>query len=297
MLYLVDASVYIFRAYFSLPDSLRSPAGAPVQAVYGFTRFLLELLERERPRYVACAFDESLTSSFRNHFYPPYKVNRELPPPELEQQLKACRRAARALGIADFASRGYEADDIIGTLARRYRSKTRPVTIVTRDKDLAQLIQPGDCFWDYASDERHDEHGLKRKLGVAPMRIPDLLGLAGDAVDNIPGVRGVGQKTAVALIEQFGGLDGIYAGLDQVRASALRGAAGIAARLAAERDIAFLSRRLATVHCEVPLAAVLADLRWKGLNERAFTRLCNEAGFGDRLRERALRLNQLRRAS
>ncbi|HEX7047438.1 MAG TPA: 5'-3' exonuclease H3TH domain-containing protein [Gammaproteobacteria bacterium] len=289
MLYLVDASVYIFRAYFSLPDSIRDRSGHPVQAVYGFTRFLVELLAREQPRYLACAFDESLTSSFRNRIYPPYKANRVLPPPELEQQLKACRRAARALGIATFASKRYEADDLIGTLARRH-GRGRAVVIVSRDKDLAQLVREGDVFWDYGAGERHDVQSITSKLGVPPARIPDLLGLAGDAVDNIPGVAGIGVKTAAALLQAFEDLDDVYANLDRVAALPLRGAVGIAARLAAGRDLASLSRELATIHCDIPLKTTLAELRWTGINTRAVNRLLNELGFGASLRRQIERL-------
>ncbi|HEX6928431.1 MAG TPA: 5'-3' exonuclease H3TH domain-containing protein [Gammaproteobacteria bacterium] len=284
MLYLVDASVYIFRAYFSLPDSIRDPHGNPVQAVYGFTRFLAELLARERPRYIACAFDESLTSSFRNRLYPPYKANRALPPRELERQLKACRRAARALGIATFASRRYEADDLIGSLAARHANRRRPAVIVSRDKDLAQLIGDGDIFWDYAADERHDVASITRKLGVPPARIPDLLGLAGDAVDNIPGVAGIGAKTAAALLATFGSFDALYANLDRVASLNLRGARSIAERLATGRGQAMLSRELATIHRDIPLKTTLADLRWARVNTRAANRFFNELGFGATLR-------------
>lgn len=290
MIYLIDASVYIFRAYFSLPESLRSPAGAPVNAVYGFTQFLLDILEREKPRFIACAFDESLVSSFRNRIYPAYKANRELPPPGLEQQLKYCRRVARALGIRDIGSRRYEADDIIGTLATRYRTKQRPVVIVTRDKDLAQLIRPGDCFWDYASGVRHDSQSLLSKLGVLPEQVPDLLGLAGDAVDNIPGIAGIGMKTAAALLRQFDDLDAIYANLSRVEHLPIRGARALAARLGAGREVAFLSRRLATVHCDIPLRITLRDLRHQSPKPRAVKNLFDELGFGGTLRERTGRL-------
>jgi DNA polymerase I len=290
VIYLVDASVYIFRAYFSLPDSLRDPRGVPVQAAYGFTRFLVELLERERPRHIACAFDESLTSSFRNRLYPAYKANRALPPPELERQLYACRRASRALGVRDFASRRYEADDIIGTLAKRHRARNRPVTIVTRDKDLAQLVAPGDIFWDYGAGERHDVASLRAKLGVAPHQVADLLALAGDAVDNIPGVPGIGIKTAAMLLQEFENLPAVYANLERVALLPVRGAKGIAVRLAAGHDLALLSRELATVHCDVPMKSSLQDLRWQKPSARAVSRLFGELGFGATLRERVARL-------
>lgn len=290
MIYLVDASVYIFRAYFSLPASIRDKRGEPAQAVYGFTRFLVELLEREQPRYIACAFDESLTTSFRNALYPPYKANRELPPAELERQLKMCRRFAEALGISTFASKRYEADDLIGTLAKRHRARNRPITIVSRDKDLAQLVHDGDCFWDYASDLRHDVLTLAQRLGVQPRQVPDLLGLAGDAVDNIPGVRGIGVKTASVLLQNYRNLEALYANLDDVRSLPLRGARGISARLAADRDVAFLSRQLATIRCDVALNTTLTDLRWRRPDMAAIRRLLRTLAVGGGLLDRIERL-------
>lgn len=284
MLYLVDASVYIFRAYFSLPDSIRDADGHPAQAVYGFARFLVDLLRRERPRYIVCAFDESLTSSFRNGLYPPYKANRGLPPTELERQLNVCRRMTRALGIKDFASRRFEADDLIGTLMKRHATARRPAVIVSRDKDLAQLVKANDIFWDYAADERHDQRSLTAKLGVRPAQIPDLLGLAGDAVDGIPGVAGIGAKTAVALLSEFGSIDRLYRNLDRVEAMPLRGARGIAARLHAGRDLAFLWRELATIYRDVPMNSMLQDLRWQGPDMYRVNRLFGELGFGGTLR-------------
>lgn len=299
MIHLIDASVYIFRAYFSLPDSIRDPQGNPAQAVYGFTRFLVDLLARERPRYIACAFDESLTTSFRNRLYPPYKTNRALPPPELVRQLDACRRMSRALGIKDFASRRFEADDLIGTLMKRHATPRRPAVIVSRDKDLAQLVKENDTFWDYAADERHDQRSLTAKLGVRPAQIPDLLGLAGDAVDNIPGVAGIGAKTAIALLAEFGDIDHLYGDLERVQALPLRGARGIAARLRAGRDLAFLSRELATIQCDVPLNSTLQDLRWTGPDMSRTNRLLRELGFGATLQKgiEALSVAKRRRSS
>lgn len=291
MLYLVDASVYIFRAYYSLPDTFVDGDGNPVHAVYGFAGFLTELLERENPRHIACAFDESLTSSFRNDSYPDYKANRELPPEELERQLGACRQLAEALGIACFASERYEADDIIGTLAVRHRSATMPITIVTRDKDLGQLIEPGDTWWDYAGYKRLDVAGIVDKLGVRPQQVPDLLGLMGDSVDNIPGVKGVGAKTAAALLQHFDSLDDIYAHLDKVADVPVRGAKSLAAKLETDRDNAFLSRELATIHCAVELErADIDDLAWRRPDMRVIGPLYDHLQFGNRLRLQAEKL-------
>lgn len=291
MLYLVDASVYIFRAWFSLPDTFVDSDGRPAQAVYGFAGFLTELLEREQPRHIACAFDESLTTSFRNDTYPAYKANRELPPEELEHQLAACREVAEALGIACYASERYEADDLIGTLALRHRAPEMPVTIVTRDKDLGQLITAGDYWWDYAGNKRLDEDGIAAKLGVRPTQIPDLLGLMGDSVDNIPGVKGVGAKTAAVLLEHFDSLDDVYANLDSVAELPVRGAKSLRNKLDEGRDMAFLSRELAVIHCEVPMtAADLDDLAWRRPDVAAVDTLYDRLNFGKRLRVQAAKL-------
>jgi 5'-3' exonuclease len=290
MLYLVDASVYIFRAYFSMPDTFRDADGNPAQAVYGFAGFLTELLEREQPQHIACAFDESLTTSFRNDSYPAYKANRELPPPELERQLGACREVAEALGIACFASDRFEADDLIGTLATHHRKPDMPLMIVTRDKDLGQLIQPGDTWWDYAGNVRLDVAGITTKLGVRPEQVPELLGLMGDSVDNIPGVKGVGAKTAIALLQEFDTIDAIYADLDKVASMPIRGAASLRKKLEADREMALLSRELATIHCDVPVTTDIGALLWRRPQLEMLDALYDRLGFGDRLRRQAQRM-------
>ena len=153
-LYLIDASVFVFRAYYSVPIALVDLDGNPVNALHGFARFLGDLLERVRPEHIAVAFDETLVSSFRNTLFPAYKANREPAPDDLKRQFIQCRRVCAALGVASFSSNRYEADDIIGTLATRMRIAGKNVVLVTRDKDLAQLVRPGDEYWDYISDER-----------------------------------------------------------------------------------------------------------------------------------------------
>ena len=150
MQYLIDASVYVFRAYYSMPDDMVDDEGNPVNALYGYCRFLGDFMERVNPEFVAVLFDESLTTSFRAEIYPQYKANREPTPVELKRQFVQCRRFTRALGIMECASPQYEADDLIGTLVEHGRSRGRPSTIVSRDKDLAQLVSEADVFWDIA---------------------------------------------------------------------------------------------------------------------------------------------------
>ena len=245
--HLVDASPYIFRAYFSIPTSFTDPEGQPVNAVYGFSQFLRRLREEEKPTHIALAFDRSLTTSFRNKIYPEYKAQRELPPPELEAQLRNCERLGRALGMTTFSDEEFEADDLIGTLWRPLRSEGHRVVVVSNDKDLAQLVDEGTELFDFAKGERYDEAKVVEKFGVRPNQIIDYLGLAGDSVDNIPGVRGVGPKTAVALLQAYDDLEAIYEHLDEVPSLAIRGAKSLAKKLEEQRKTAFLSKQLATI--------------------------------------------------
>lgn len=293
MVYLIDASVYIFRAWFSVPDDMRDGDGNPTNALYGFTRFLADFLEYEAPEQIAVAFDESLARSYRNDIYPDYKANREPAPPELDRQFKQCRRMARALGLKEAASDVYEADDIIGTLAMDARELGVPCTIVSRDKDLTQLLSPSDCFWDFAGNRRLHYDDIPGAFGVYPEQIADLLALAGDSVDNIPGVPGVGKKTAAALLNHFGTLDVVYANLDRVAEVNVRGAAKLAQRLAEHRDIAMISRQLTLIPSDVPLHFDASGLHRQKPDLGAFNALCDEAGFGPTFRRQAERLGDL----
>jgi 5'-3' exonuclease len=290
MVYLIDASVYVFRAYYSLPPDMRDRDGNPVHALYGFARFLSDLLERARPQYVAVAFDASLATSFRNRIYPAYKANREPPPPDLALQFERCREWCRHLGVAWYASPEYEADDIIGTLATRFRAEGLRCTVVTRDKDMAQLIREGDVYWDYTGDTRYHYHDIAERFGVAPERYADYLALTGDPVDNIPGVPGVGPKTAAVLMHAYESLDALYAGLDGVARLPVRGAARLAAKLAEHRAAAYLARQLTAIHCAMPLEAGRSELRRRAPDHASLHRFCDVQGFGRLLRRQAERL-------
>ncbi len=283
---LVDASPYIFRAYFSLPSSMRSPAGEPVAAVYGFAGFLCRLIADEAPSHLALAFDESLNTSFRNELYPAYKAQRDLPPPELEAQLAACQELAQAMGAATFVDSRYEADDLLATLVDALSPEAGEMVIVSSDKDLAQLVSPEVVLYDFAAGARLGPAEVEAKFGVRPEQVPDLLGLAGDSVDNIPGVAGIGAKTAAALLRHFGSLDALYARLQEVATLAgLRGARSVAAKLAAGRERALLSRELATVSRQAPARPALADLAYRGAEAGRIAALFDRLGFG-KLRER-----------
>ncbi len=286
VLYLVDASIYVFRAWHSVPKTLADPEGRSVNAVYGFGGFLVRLLNEARPRHAAVVFDASLTSSFRNRLLPTYKANRDLPPANLEWQFKRCRRLARAGGFATFASRRYEADDLIGTLAKRARTKGYAMVYVSRDKDLLQLMRDGDVYWDFAAERRIGADQVRDVVGVDADQVVDWLALIGDAVDNVPGVPGIGAKTAAELLHRCGDLNGVYGQLGELPASGLRGGARWARSLAEYRAQVMLAREVLRIHCEAPLRVSTGDLAWRGVRHRALTRLCNELGFGAGLRQR-----------
>ena len=280
MVYLIDASVYVFRAWYALPEQLCDADGNPTHALYGFASMLCELVQRRRPGYVGAAFDASHGRGFRARLYPPYKANREPAPAALKRQFTLCREFCRHFGVAEFASEEYEADDLIGSLAARVRAEGLRVTIVTRDKDLAQLIGPGDVYWDYGGDVEYRHGEIAERFGVAPERLADFLALTGDAVDNVPGVPGVGRKTASALLAHFASLDELYADLGRVATLPLRGAATLGARLQAHRDAAYRARALTRICCAAPLEGGRELVRRREPDVEAVTAFCRRHGFG-----------------
>lgn len=297
MVYLIDASVYVFRAWYALPPGIADVDGNPTHALYGFARVLADLIEQRRPDYLAVAFDECHANSFRHRLYPRYKANREPAPAALKRQFALCREFCRHLGVAEFASDEYEADDLIGTLALRVRAQGLRVTVVSRDKDLAQLIGRGDVYWDYsdAAEYRHGE--IAQRFGVPPERIADYLALMGDGVDNVPGVPGVGAKTAAALMTRYASLDELYAqladGTDALATLPVRGAARLAARLREHREVAYLARSLTRIACDAPLLAGREQLRLRAPDLAGLEVFCERQGFGPLLLRQAQRLAEV----
>ncbi|WP_339339199.1 5'-3' exonuclease H3TH domain-containing protein [uncultured Oceanicoccus sp.] len=236
-LYLVDASIYIFRAYFSMPDDWFSPEGYSVNALTGYTQFLFKFLQQVKPEKIAIAYDESLGSCFRNEIYPDYKASRVLPDEALAFQLQACKALTEIMGIPTFASQRFEADDIIATLAQSAQQRGESVTIVSRDKDLGQILKhPADMLWDYAADRRINTADFVKHYAVEPHQMADFLTLVGDSIDDIPGVPGIGKKTAAALLGRFGSLANMQKDLTAVATSELRGAKSIADKLHTYRE-------------------------------------------------------------
>ncbi|MEJ2173071.1 MAG: 5'-3' exonuclease [Woeseiaceae bacterium] len=295
MQYLIDASVYVFRAYYSMPDDMVDADGNPVNALYGFCRFLGDFMEQVNPEYVAVLFDESLSSSFRTEIYPEYKANRDPAPEELKRQFMQCRRYTRALGVMELASPHYEADDLIGTLVEHGRTASRPSTIVSRDKDLTQLLSKEDVFWDFAGKGKLGYENIPEVFGVWPEQIADFLALAGDAVDNIKGVPGVGKKTAEALLSHFGSLGGIYDNLHRVHEVNVRGAKSLADKLETHREAAMLARRLTGIACDAPIEDAETAMQRSVPKLGDINALFDEAGIGTALRRQAERIADLSR--
>jgi len=287
--YLVDASIYIFRAWFSVPGSLTNSAGEPINAVHGFAGFLAGFLAEARPTHAAVVFDESLTSSFRNRIYPAYKANREPPPAGLLQQFAWCRELVGHLGLAQFASDTYEADDLIGTLAARLRRPDIPIVILSADKDLAQLVGEHDVLWDYARNRRHGRDDIPALLGVQAGQVADWLALTGDAVDNIPGIPGIGAKTAAALLAAFGSLDDLYNDLDAVAGSGIRGAARIRRLLEEHEQTARLARELTGIAIDPDLDVTARAVRRRQVEPEAVSAVCRDIGLGRTTQTRLLR--------
>ena len=293
MQYLIDASVYVFRAYYSMPDDMVDAEGNPVNALYGFCRFLGDFIEQVDPEHIAVLWDESLATSFRNDIYPPYKANREPAPPELERQFAQCKTYTQALGIVSHGHPRFEADDLIGTLVERGRAAGMPSTIISRDKDLAQLVDRNDVFWDFAGKGRIGYGQIAEFFGVCPEQIADFLALAGDAVDNIPGVPGVGKKTAAALLDHFDDLDVIYDNLHRIHEVKVRGAGSLAAKLEKHRDAAFIARQLTSIARDVPIEEDVGGLLRKRPDLGAVNALFDKANIGTALRRQAERLGDM----
>ena len=284
-LYLVDASPYLFRAHYSLPDSIKSPDGQRTGATYGFASFLLKLIADEKPTHLGVAFDRNLNGSFRNEYYPAYKAQRDEPPPEIVAQIDPSLEVSSALGAATFIDDRYEADDLIATLCAKLLPRGHRAVIVTSDKDLTQLVSDQVTLLDFGKGERYTPAEVQEKFGVRPDQITDLLALAGDPVDNIPGVPGIGRKTAADILAVFGHVEDVYARLDELRGSKLRGAQKLAAKLAEHRDIALLSKKLATVATDAPVRAGLRDLAYHGADQDRVEQLFDRLGF-KRIRDR-----------
>ncbi len=302
-LLLIDASIYIFQYYFSLPDNWFSEKESnPTAAVYGYTAFLLRLIKAQQPRRVAACFDESLDQCFRNEIYPDYKVSRALPDELLAFQLHACREVTELLGIACFSSQRYEADDLIGSLYRQCRKQQASIAILTRDKDLGQLLQrPQDFLWDYSKYEKQTKTAVAseylpkaiagrsyspdivEKFGIEPSQMVDYLALVGDSIDDIPGVPGIGAKTAQQLLQYFGSITQLMQSLKNAESALthipIRGAKRIADNLISHQQQITMAQKLATIVTDLKLITSVNELNVTPVDQDRWVEFCHRMGF------------------
>lgn len=271
-LYLLDGSSYIYRAYYGIRD-LATSQGIQTNAVFGFTRMLLSLLQENRPDYVAVVFDPPREDTFRREIYPAYKAHRDAMPEDLVPQIPYIVKLLDALNIPALKAPGFEADDVIATLARRFAADGIAVTIVSGDKDLLQVVDERISLLDTMKDKRFGPQEVLERFGVPPELVTDVLGLAGDAADNIPGVPGIGEKTAAQLVKKFGSLEGVLQWISLVDGKTRR------ERLRLHGDQARLSKRLATVCYDVPLSIALDALKSRTPNLAQLIPLFRELEF------------------
>ncbi len=274
--FLIDAMNYIFRAYYGLPTSIESPSGMKTNAVLGYLRTLLRIIREQEPPYIAAAFEGA--HSFRKKLSADYKANRTSPPDDLKVQFEYCRRITEAVGIAAFEVETYEADDVLGSIAVRMADMGHPVVIVTGDKDMTQLVDDRIRIYDLAKNMWLDAAAVKKRLGVEPKQVPDLLALLGDSSDNIPGVPGVGEKTAGKLLAACRTLEDISEA--ELEGVTFRGRDRIVKKIRENMDTARTSRELARIRCDIDMEVTPNLLRYRKGNPDQVTSLCRELGFG-----------------
>ena len=281
-LVLVDGSSYLYRAFFGLPP-LTSPDGEPTGAIYGVANMLKKLMEEFTPEHVAVVFDAS-GKTFRDEIFEEYKANRPPMPDDLRAQVEPLDELVEALGFPVLKVSGVEADDVIGTLARQGAKQGMAVLISTGDKDMAQLVDAKVTLINTMTDTHLDRDGVKQKFEVWPEQIIDYLALVGDSSDNIPGVPGVGPKTAAPLLNHFGTLEALYKRLKEVPEVPMRGAKQLPAKLEQHKEMAFLSRTLATIRCDVELPLAPKDLAMRAPDKERLRELYTRFGFKSWLR-------------
>ena len=276
VLYLIDGSSYIFRAYHAI-RSLSTSKGSPTNAIYGFTSMIFKFLKDYSPEYLGIVFD-SKGKTFRDEIYPLYKANRDEAPDDFKIQVPKIFEMVDSLGIPQVQIEGYEADDIMGTIAKEMEEKGISVVLVTGDKDFCQLVSEKVTLIDTMRDKKTGIKEVIQRFGVPPESVIDVFALSGDATDNIPGVRGVGEKTASELIGKFRTIESLYENLNELpqRQRDL---------LEANKESAILSKRLVTIETSIPMSVSLEGFEYKGFNKEKLREIFEELEFKSLLRE------------
>lgn len=286
MLYLIDSSIYIFRAWQTLPATITNSHGEQANAVHGFTAMLAKILTDKKPDHIVCAFDKSSGTGKRYSIFPEYKANREPAPPELKIQFDRCSEIAEAMGIPAFGSPNIEADDIIGMCAGAAQKANMPVTVVSADKDLTQFITEADVYWNYAKNQQFNYAQLVKQFKVRPDQIADMLALCGDKVDNVPGIPGVGQTTAARLLKKWQTLDGVFANCEAIAKMSFRGAPRVALLVQEYEQTVRLSRQLTGLVIDNAIPTTLSKLKRKKRSAKAMSQLLQNAGTSEQRAEK-----------
>ncbi len=269
--YLIDGSAYIYRAFHAI-RGLTNSHGMPTNAVYGFARMILKLMEERKPTHVAILFD-ARGRTFRHETYADYKANRPPMPDELAVQQPYIRRLTEAFRIPQLEIEGYEADDLIGTLARQAEAQGFAVVMITGDKDFLQLVTEQTTIWDPMKEKVNDLETIRNDFGLTPAQLIDVMGLSGDSTDNVPGVPGIGPKTAAELIRNHGSMAGLYAGLAALKSAKQR------EKLEKFKDQAWLSRKLVEICTEAPVQFAPEPFRCQPPDTAALASLFKELEF------------------
>ena len=275
-LFLIDGSSYFFRAFYAIRH-LSNSKGLPTNATFGFVQMLLKVLKDHRPDYLAVILD-SKAPTFRSEVYQEYKANRPAMPESLAPQIPYIKKIIEGYRIAVLEKEGYEADDLIGTVARRLESEV-DVVIITGDKDLLQLVSDRVQVYDSMKEKRFGVEEVIERFGVSPEQVVEVMGLAGDAIDNIPGIPGIGEKTAIQLIKTYGTIDNLLTHAEEIPQKKLK------ENLKAHGDLARLSRKLATIHTDVPVHCQLKDFSLSPPDLKSLREIFKELEFNKLIKE------------
>ncbi len=278
-LFLIDSSIYVFRAWYGPERERVNRQQQPNQAFVGFSDFVYRLLTEQAPQRLVFAFDESRSKSSRKEIYPDYKANRSPAPQELRRQFAWCRQWVEALGITCVSSKHWEADDLIGSLGNYHASAQLPVVILTADKDLMQLITERDVWWSYLYGRKLDYRAICKKFGVRPEQIADQLALTGDKVDNIPGIPEVGLKTAARLLKKYDSVDNLRRHLHQVGEMKFRYAARVQRSLIEHESQLDISLQLTRINREIS-AMRQVDTSRHATDAKQLERMMRAQAFG-----------------
>ena len=271
-LYLIDGSSYIFRAFYGIKQFLSNSKGLPTNAIYGFASMLLKILREEQPEYIAIIFDPK-GKTFRHEMYKEYKANRKETPDDLKPQIPYIINLVEVFNIVSMQQEGFEADDLIGTISKKAEKKGFDVTIVSGDKDMMQLISPKIKMLDTMKNKTFGEKEVKEKFGVEPGRVTEVMGLMGDSSDNIPGVPGIGPKTATTLIQNFGDIENLLKNLEQIKKKSLKN------KLLEYTEQARLSKKLCTIDTNLNLPVGIEEMKAKKLDSKRIITLFKQLEF------------------